>query len=171
MPKTVTMDITQNTPPIVYTDQNGANAQTLYVVTGDVVCWQAHTSRTHHHLRVTFNGATPFVDNNNHPVWGFQGSEADEDDCINTGIGHTAHIASNLSPNSNYKYSVEVWDDDSPKHRFDDPIIKYGGDSAVDHLNAATGELNRAVELDSALKERIDALEKQLDQIIRGLSK
>jgi plastocyanin len=155
---TVIMDVRSGS--IQYNDKD------LSVSKGDVVHWQAKTRGSKHHLSVIFSPTTPFTDNHN-PVYGFYGSQDDEN---HGGIGKNASIDTNAS--GTYKYWVLVGDDDNGGIFPDDPkIIVGGGNPALADLLAAKEYLERAVISDPSLKDRLAPLEEKLFQVISSLTK
>ena len=160
----VTVDVTKT--PIHYSTPLLPDASSLNDKAGEIVTWAAKTTKTKHHLALIFFPQTPFVDNNNNPVYAFHGSQDDE----TNGIGIDASIASAAS--GSFPYCVGVWDIDAKKSYGDDPKIivgKNGDTEAKTELVSASESLKKAVHLDPRLEGKINPIENKLEHVIKGM--
>lgn len=174
----VTIDVTSGS--ISYSAQNKATLanvpmhhKDLPVNPGDSVTWQAKTKPTAtdptpiHRVTILFlPNETPFGDGNGNPLYAFEGAQVDE---ASNGIGGTIGPNHSSSPVA-YEYYVAVIDDAKGGLTYtDDPRIIVGNAIMVTTkgklIIEAEGELKEAARLNFALREKIESVERKLNNL------
>jgi len=175
----VTIDVSTNPISYSYTDGSGKHRANRLTVSGnDTIAWNVTTppysaGRPKYHITILCVKETPLVDkkHNNNPLFEIHGSEIE----ANAGTV-MANIDTDAS--GSYEYYVAVTDDNTGQTYTDDPKIIVGGKGTYEqgeliknanHLIAEAHKLEDAAGSNRGLKEKIQSIEKDLEEVVQKL--
>jgi len=174
----VTIDITANPISYTYTTTGVGGvhkANRLKVNESDIVKWKVKTFLStgyKYHMTILCVRETPLADTHGNPMFAIHGSEVEAD------AGAVMAII-DADTSGTYEYYVAVTDVPTGKTYSDDPKIIVGGSGTLEQreelikdahqLIAAARKLEDAAGSNHALNEKIESIEKELEEVVGKL--